>query len=182
MKLTSVQRQMVEENLGLVGKVIRDKVRGINQMGIFDYHDLFQIGCLGLCKAVMTDKGGNFSTYAYRLIWNEICDALIYATKRQETELKILDMPGLGAVYDPLEQIILQAEVQNGIARARETANPSTKKGIDALVLHAKGYTCSEIGTRMHATPNLVTAWMAKARKHLRRQPELQGALQLVSA
>ena len=182
MKLTSVQRQMVEENLGLVGKVIRDKVRGINQMGIFGYHDLFQIGCLGLCKAVMTDKGGNFSTYAYRLIWNEICDALIYATKRQETELKILDMPGLGAVYDPLEQIILQAEVQNGIARARETANPSTKKGIDALVLHAKGYTCSEIGTRMHATPNLVTAWMAKARKHLRRQPELQGAIQLVSA
>lgn len=182
MKLTSVQRQIVEENLGLVGKVIRDKVRGINRMGIFDYHDLFQIGCLGLCKAVMTDKGGNFSTYAYRLIWNEICDALIYATKRQVTELKILDIPGLGAVYDPLEQIILQAEVQNGIARARETANPSTKKGIDALVLHAKGYTCSEIGTRMHANTNLVTAWMAKARKHLRQQPELQGALQLVSA
>ena len=182
MKLTPVQRQRVEENLGLVGKVIRDKVRGINQMGIFDYHDLFQIGCLGLCKAAMTDRGGNFSTYAYRLIWNEICDALIYAAKRQETELKILDMPGLGAVSDPLEQIILQAEVQNGITRARETANPSKKKGIDALVLHARGYTCSEIGDQMHATPNLVTAWMAKAKQHLRRQPELQRAIQLVNA
>ncbi|MBQ3757795.1 MAG: sigma-70 family RNA polymerase sigma factor [Oscillospiraceae bacterium] len=182
MKLTSVQRQRVEENLGLVGKVIRDKVRGINQMGIFDFHDLFQIGCLGLCKAVMTDRGGNFSTYAYRLIWNEICDALIYATKRQETELKILDMPGFGAVSDPLEQIILQAEVQNGIARARKAANPSTKKGIDALVLHARGYSCSEIGAEMHAAPNLVTAWMAKAKQYLRRQPELQRAIQLVNA
>ena len=57
-------------------------------------HDLFQIGCIGLCKAAATDRGGNFSTYAYRLIWNEICSALVHATKRQETELKILDNPG----------------------------------------------------------------------------------------
>ena len=48
--------------------------------------DLFQIGCIGLCKAAATDKGGTFSTYAYRLIWNEICDALIYSTRRQAAE------------------------------------------------------------------------------------------------
>ena len=29
----------------------------------------------------MTDKGGCFSTYAYRLIWNEICDELIRNTR-----------------------------------------------------------------------------------------------------
>ena len=182
MKLSPEQQNVVEANLGLVGKVIQDKVRGINQMGIFDYHDLFQIGCIGLCKAAATDRGGNFSTYAYRLIWNEICSALVHATKRQETELKILDNPGLGSVTDPLEQIILRAEVQNGIARAQSTANPSTKKGIDALILMSKGYTCSEIGAKMHAAPNLVTAWMAKARKYLRSQPELRRALQLMCA
>ena len=182
MKLSADQQNLVEANLGLVGKVIRDKVRGINQMGIFDYHDLFQIGCLGLCKAAATDKGGNFSTYAYRLIWNEICDALVYATKRESTELQILDRPGAAAVPDPIEQILLRAELHTGIRKARESANPSTRKGIDALLLMAEGYTCGEIGARMHAAPNLVTAWMAKARKHLRRQPELQGALQLVSA
>ena len=36
MKLSSEQQNVVEANLGLVGKVIQDKVRGINQMGIFD--------------------------------------------------------------------------------------------------------------------------------------------------
>lgn len=40
------------------------------------YDDIFRIGCIGLCKAAATDKGGTFFTYAYRLIWNEICDAL----------------------------------------------------------------------------------------------------------
>ena len=182
MKLNADQQKLVEDNLGLVGKVIRDKVHGINQMGIFDYHDLFQIGCLGLCKAAATDKGGNFSTYAYRLIWNEICDALVHATKRELTELQILDRPGAAAVPDPIEQILLLTELHTGIRKARESANPSTQKGIDALLLMAEGYTCGEIGSRMHAAPNMVTAWMAKARKHLRRQPELQSALQLVSA
>lgn len=182
MTLTDDQRKIVEENLGLVGKVIKDRVHGINQMGIFDYHDLFQIGSIGLCKAAATDKGGNFSTYAYRLIWNEICDALIYATKRQSTELQLLDSPGTGSASDPLMQILLRAEVHAGIQRARESANPSTQKGIDALLLMSAGYTCGEIGLRMHAAPNLVTAWMAKARKHLRCQSELQSALQLVNA
>ena len=46
----------------------------------------------------------------------------------------------------------------------------------------SKGYTCSEIGAKMHAAPNLVTAWMAKARKYLRSQPELRRALQLMRA
>lgn len=182
MKLSADQQKLVEDNLGLVGKVIRDKVRGINQMGIFDYYDLFQIGCLGLCKAAATDRGGNFSTFAYRLIWNEICDALVYAAKRESTELQILDRPGAAAVPDPIEQILLRTELRTGIRKARESANPSTQKGIDALLLMAEGYTCGEIGSQMHAAPNLVTAWMAKARKHLRRQPELQSALQLVSA
>lgn len=179
MQMTPIQQKTVEDNLGLVGKVIRDKVRGINQMGIFDYHDLFQIGCLGLCRAVMTDSGRSFSTYAYRLIWNEICDALIYATRRQETELQILEWPG-GEDGGSLERYIMQVEVRSGIQRARKTANHCAQKGIDALLLQSEGYSCKEIGARMHAAPNLVTAWMSKAKVHLRRQPELIRAYQLM--
>lgn len=70
MTLNDAQRKQVEENIGLVGKVIKDKVHGVNGLGIYTYDDLFQIGCIGLCKSAATDKGGCFSTYAYRLIWN----------------------------------------------------------------------------------------------------------------
>ena len=86
MKLNEAQQRIVSENMGLVGKVIKDKVHGVNQLGVYTYDDIFQIGCIGLCKAAATDRGGCFSTYAYRLIWNEICSALIYASRRSTTE------------------------------------------------------------------------------------------------
>ena len=97
MKLTAEQQRKAEENMGLVGKVIADKVHG-TYFGSYTREDLFQIGCIGLCKAAATDKGGCFSTYAYRLIWNEICTALISATRKasgeQPTELPILEIQG----------------------------------------------------------------------------------------
>ena len=82
MTLTDMQQKKVEENMGLLHQVIHDKVHGYDQWGFYTYDDLFQTGCIGLCKAAATDKGGIFSTYAYRLIWHEICDALIQSTKR----------------------------------------------------------------------------------------------------
>ena len=51
MKLNAEAQRKVEENLGLVHKVINDKVHGPYQMGIYSRDDLFQIGCIGLCKA-----------------------------------------------------------------------------------------------------------------------------------
>lgn len=48
MTLNDEQRKKVEENMGLVGKVIKDKIHGINQMGIYSQEDLMQIGYLGL--------------------------------------------------------------------------------------------------------------------------------------
>ena len=46
MVLTPKQQRIVEENMGLVGKVIKDKVHGIGQQGVFTYEELFQIGCI----------------------------------------------------------------------------------------------------------------------------------------
>lgn len=66
MTLTQPQQKKVEQNLGLVGKVIKDKVHNPGQNSIYSYDDLYQIGCIGLCKAAYSDKGGCFSTYAYR--------------------------------------------------------------------------------------------------------------------
>lgn len=93
MILTAEQQKKVEENMGLVGQVIQDKVHGPYQFGVFTHEDLYQIGCAGLCKVAATDKGGHFSTYAYRLIWNEICDALIYSSRRRDMEMLSDDLP-----------------------------------------------------------------------------------------
>ena len=164
MKLTAEQQRKAEENMGLVGKVIADKVHG-TYFGRYTREDLFQIGCIGLCKAAATDKGGCFSTYAYRLIWNEICTALVQATRRsaeQPMELPILEIQGTNGEFTSA------LELEDLLERGERTATGVAKKGIQALRLRLKGYSTREIGTYLGAPDNYVTAWEAKARKYLR--------------
>lgn len=164
MKLTAEQQRKAEENMGLVGKVIADKVHG-NSFGSFTREDLFQIGCIGLCKAAATDKGGCFSTYAYRLIWNEICTALVQATRRsaeQPVELPVLEVQGAQ------ESLASTLELEDLLERGEQTATGVVKKGIQALRLRVKGCSTREIGECLGAPDNYVTAWEAKARKYLR--------------
>lgn len=180
MILSAEQRRRVEENMGLVGKVIKDKVHDTNRCGIYTYDDLYQIGCLGLCKAAATDKGGTFSTYAYRLIWNEICDALIYVNRRNETEIAVNydalayragnELDGSKLLWDTLcsTDSILYPELKVTIEEAQKNAAPTIQKGIEALLLMADGCSSREIGERYGVAPNVVTAWVSKARKYLK--------------
>ena len=173
MKLTVDQQKKVEENLGLVGKVIKDKVHNINQINFYSYDDLFQIGCIGLSKAAATDKGGVFSTYAYRLIWNEICSALVYASRRT-AEAKASDaVEYTKNVFTP-SHLDIKVDLYSILKLAKNNVSPSVRLGIDALLLMNEGYTAREIGAKFGKNANTVTALVSKARKFLQEIPELQ--------
>lgn len=171
MKLTKEQQNVVEQNMGLVGKVIKDKVHGSG----WSYDDLFQIGCIGLCKAAATDKGGCFSTYAYRLIWHEICDALITDTRRAAREQLSEEPARLGTRLMSKTTPELKLDLQSAVRDARQSASPSVRKGIESLLLMEAGYTCREIGERMNVPANVVTAWVSKARKHLQSREDVRS-------
>lgn len=198
MHLSREQQQLVEDNLALVRKVIKDKVIGAGSIGIFSYEDLYQIGCIGLCKAAYTDKfqyaysrenahtedETRFSTYAYRLIWNEICTKLGYATRvRAETamppeELLAASMKENSPLDDGIEDIVFNTALLAAIDCAAQGASGVTAKGIQALLYTVQGYTSSEIGEMMGGVSgNNVTAWISKARKYLQSSPELVALL-----
>ena len=163
------RQKMIEGNLRLVLSVIqRFAGRGENM------DDLFQIGCIGLCKAATTDKGGTFSTYAYRLIWNEICDALIYSTRRQAAEFSS-DMIPLVAEEPTVSiaDVATQLDVQAALKAAKQEASPCVVKGIDAMIQMTKGRSSKEIGNEFGVSANLVCAWVSKARKYLKSRPEI---------
>ena len=175
MPLNREQQVLVEENMGLVGTVIRDNVRDVNRIGLFTYQDIFQIGCLGLSKAAGKYRPGNnkFSTYAYIAIRNEIYNALDYATVRRgeiitDTETVLSLMPPRDEVYNT------SSDLGDILDRARSKATGVTAKGIDALRLLANGYTCREIGELMGgASANNVAAWISKARAFLKSDPAI---------
>lgn len=174
MALTPMQMQVVEKNMGLVGKVIKEKVHGLGQPGIPDYDDLFQTGCIGLIKAVMTDKGGTFSTYAYRLIWNEICDELVRNTrlvlKEQSADTIGIMSTSFQSCADPLDTLSLRHILQ----QAKQQAHGGAAKGIQCLELMAQGYSSQEVGNIIGADSGTVRMWMTRARKYLKGFPELQ--------
>lgn len=168
--LMSQEQARVEENMGLVGMVLRDYIHTPPPGSIYTEEDLFQIGCIGLCKAVYSDTAGHsaaFSTYACRLIRNEIYDALEYSTRHsREQATAPEDLPHV-RLDDELEQHMLCGELFDQLDRAEATATGTVAKGIQAIRLLAQGYTNREIGERFQAPANHVTAWVAKARKYL---------------
>ncbi len=173
---SSERNRMIEENMGLVGRVIKDKVRDIRGIGIYTYDDLFQIGCIGLMKAADTYLPGTvrFSTYAYRLIRNEIYDALDYATVRRNREAVTCpdELPVRAA--DDFPDVPLHY-LHRALDAAQVEASGITQKGVMAIRMLADGYTHREIGELMGATANNVSAWVARARKYLRVRPEFAG-------
>ena len=168
MTLNQMQQRKVEENLGLVGKVIKDKVHDPGQNSIFSYDDLYQIGCIGLCKAAYSDKGGCFSTFAYRIIWNEICTALIYANRRAARECEwnpeLLCQGQATDEYSELDMILDRLEAESSKAVA---------KGIRAIRLNTAGYSCAEIGRIFGESDKCIAARISRTRKYLRSHPDL---------
>ena len=173
MTLTERQQRIVEANMGLVGRVIKDKVHSLGQEGAFTYDDLFQIGCIGLCKAAATDKGGCFSTYAYRLIWNEICDALVKTTRVNQNETVMEANDILRGVQEHMPDPLEACELKQILESARRSADGVTAKGVQCLMLSAQGYTSSDLANIFNANASAVRMWMTKARRYLRDFPEL---------
>lgn len=170
LQLTEEQRVKVEENMGLVGRVIQDCVHTLAKGCIYDYDDLFQIGCIGLCKAAQSDQPGHksaFSTYAYRLIRNEIYTQLEYATRRSREQATAPEELPCAVLDENLEQREACLELMSLLDQAEATATGTTAKGIKAIRMRIDGCSCREIGEMFGASANNVTAWIAKARKHL---------------
>ena len=194
MFLDEKQKLLVENNLPLVWKVIGDNVRGVNSLRVFTAEDLYQVGCIGLCKAVYTDKfqyaycetkelsdaTARFSTYAYRLILNEILTALEYSTRRRAELVKdpvdvelYSEINGKG-IEEKIADIDVQTSVGQMMSDAIKNTSGVTAKGIRAIMYSAEGYSSTEIAVMMNAkSGNNVTAWIAKARNYLKSYPEL---------
>ena len=177
MTLTPEQMRIVEENMGLVGKVIKDKVHGLGQPGTPEYDDLFQTGCIGLCKAAATDKGGCFSTYAYRLIWNEICDELARSTRLIQKEQGSDTIDAVVDCRSREQNPLHSSELRHLLQQAKSNASGAAAKGITCLELTVQGYNSKEIAKLVKAEAATVRMWMTRARRYLKGIPELQEYL-----
>ena len=73
--LNAEQQELVEQHLDLVSIIIRKYIRTNEQVRGLEYEDLYQYGCLALCKAAFHYDGRvKFETFAGTVIRNELLD------------------------------------------------------------------------------------------------------------
>ena len=109
-----------------------------------------------------------FSTYAYRLIRNEIYTELERATRRgREVATDPAELPCTVLDDDTPEQREACSALLVRLERAEAGAAGVTAKGFQAIRMLMDGYTNREIGEMFGVPANHVTAGVSRARKAL---------------
>ena len=74
--LNDLQRQRVEDHLALVEQVLRRSIKTNETVDGMGYDDLYQEGCIALCRASVSyrEEMGSFPAYAKVVIRNHLLD------------------------------------------------------------------------------------------------------------
>lgn len=177
--LTDSQRELVEHYLSVVDWVIMDHIKVNPQVCGLDYGDVYQEGCLHLCRAAASYTGPaeKFGAYARKVVRNGL---ISYCRQicRHEPVLPLLEECQSGDGPGPegsshLEQEILDLLIREDLFRALHKAHRHSsgvvRLGIEALELKAKGMSGREIAELYGVKSNHVGAWISRAASRLRR-------------
>lgn len=170
-RLNESQQQLVAEHIHLVDTVLYFDFKRIVNNPDHDYDDLYQTGCIGLCKAAAGFESGSFPAYARKCIRNALRD---YSKKVQPhgkvQSLNAMTEDILAKLIDEDAFIEEAAIAQLLLSRVQEIKNDYsgiTEKGITAIELKLKGLSGAEIAKMYGVEPNHVSAWIARAKKKL---------------
>lgn len=188
MALTAEQREQVEQNLHLVSKTISRFITTHNDIPGMEYDDLYQIGCLALCKAAQSYRASgkaSFATYAGVVIRNRLYDHCRHVNHLQshilylDSSLKE-DEPGCFLDYAVSEHPANRTDslLFSLLLTKKEEYGGIAAKGIDALLLKANGFSGKEIAKMYRVKPNHVSAWISRANSRLRREPFILEAIE----
>lgn len=174
-ELNTAQQWLVEEHLDLVKGTIRSQIAVNENLFGFEYDDLFQEGCLWLCKAAVTydaQRGTSFETFARRVISNGLktyCRLMCGKQKRLVTIPLYFDPehPGLAMEQFPdrenWEDVLSMIEIQALLETLKQQYKGTTRLGIEAIGWKVKGYSGTEIARMYGVKPNFVGAWISRA-------------------
>lgn len=188
MALTAQQQKQVEQNLNLVHKIIRCSITTHNDITGMEYDDLFQTGCLALCDAVKSycpDRNACFATFAGIVIRNRLYDYCRHINHIQshllylDSSLKDSEETShLDCLASSLPEEVTSGHLFTLLLSVKEEYDGITAKGIEALLLKARGYTGKEIARMYRVKPNHVAAWISRANSRLRQEPRVLDAVE----
>ena len=152
--LTEQQQELVARNLPIVHWVICDYIHVNPTICGMEYGDLFQEGCLWLCKAASTYKNdgrAQFSTYAKTVVKKSRPDAF-------DTQVSLIETLSL-------------------LDACKKDYDGVTRLGIEALALKLQGMRVTDIAELYQVPPSHVGAWISRSTAKLRRDSKFLKSL-----
>ncbi len=184
MNMKKDQARLVEENIHVVKAVIKKEIK-INDSDVdLEFNELYQIGCLALCKASITfdeSKNTDFFTYAYKIVKNSLIDHCRRVQCKQKYIIEGTDDMAEVA-FAGFDEAVENAQFWKSFASitryAKEKYTGVVLKGIEAIEFKALGYNGREIAELYGVKVNHVNAWISKARRKLRDDPVVMGYIE----
>lgn len=180
-RLTCGQQKLVEQNLQVVSKAIRRYIF-INETWFgFEYDDVYQEGCIWLCKAAASfrpEMQVPFAAYAEKVVANGL-RTYCRLMRGKQTKVHILSLYTESdnsrilfekiPVCDHQDNVIAEADTMRLLQRMKRQYTGTVRLGIEAIELKTKGYSGQEIAAMYGVKPNLVGAWISRAKSKLKQ-------------
>jgi RNA polymerase sigma factor (sigma-70 family) len=189
--LNEEQKKLVENNLDIVERTIKNHITILENVYGFSYDDLFQEGSILLCKAAFTYNGelAQFDTYALVVVKNGLLTYCKKMWKKHKYVVSLNDMSDLENELDKFptdyaddkyNTIISDLNIFDMFESIKFEYDGITRLGIEALELKVKGFTGAEIAKLWGVKQNHVGAWITRAKRKLCQNEKFMSALKIV--
>lgn len=179
--LNAEQKILVEKNLGVVRFAIHKNIIVNDNLFGFEYDDLYQEGCIWLCKAALSyneARDVKFATYAETVVANGLRTYCRLMCGKQKHHVSLpaqseADNIGYTAEQIPAEDYLSSLMEEQDIFQllhsCKQQYTGTARLGIEAIEWKVKGLSGAEIAKMYGVKPNLVGAWISRAAQRLRQ-------------
>lgn len=174
--LSAEQIRMIEENISVIDTVIYKRIIFNNSVFGLEYDDLYQEGCMLICKAAQKykpNKNCSFKSYAYKVILNGLISHCRRIKRQSEinliyTEKAKKELATKETADNILQDTIIELDIISFLEDIKTQYSGTARLGIEALAWKVKGFTGAEIAKIYNVKSNNVGAWISRALKKLR--------------
>ncbi len=179
--LNAEQKILVEKNLGVVRFAIHKNIIVNDNLFGFEYDDLYQEGCIWLCKAALSyneARDVKFATYAEKVVSNGLRTYCRLMCGKQKHQISVPaqtepDTDGFSLeqipAEDSLDKIFEEQDILLLLQNCKRQYTGTARLGIEAIEWKVKGLSGAEIAKMYGVKPNLVGAWISRAAQRLRQ-------------
>ena len=179
--LNAEQKILVEKNLGIVKLAIHKSIIVNDNLYGFAYDDLYQEGCIWLCKAALSfdeSRGIRFAAFAEKVVTNGLFTycRLMRGKQKHHILLPTQSQPDeRGCSFekflaeDMLDKLLEEQDIFQLLHSCKQQYTGTARLGIEAIEWKVKGLSGAEIAKMYGIKSNLVGAWISRAAKKLRQ-------------